>query len=383
MTVSKQYPAWPCVIGALALLAAPTAEGARPAAAERHAATLFVAPAENARPAVAEPRSDAASTLFAVPAENARPAAAAPRADRALTRLAASSPAGARPAAAAQRADRARPAARAPRRTGHRSRQVLRTRAWFGPGYGVYAPFHHPAHFYGPWGPAPWGAWGAWGPWGPYPLHTGYYYREGGTVRLQVKPVETEVYVDGYYAGVVDSYDGLFQRLSLPPGRHDIELRLEGYRSVQEQVYLAVGQSFRIRHMMEPLGPGETTPPPPEPAEVEPDPARRPEPFARPETDRATAPPAASPAAGFGRLLVRVQPTDAAIFVDGEEWRTPDGSRLELELGAGRHRIEVRRAGREAYVTDVTVRDGETTAVNISLPRNQPPPEEPASPPGA
>lgn len=338
MTVSKQSPAWPCVIGALALLAAPTAEGAGPAAAERRAATLFVAPAENARPA-----------------------------------------------AAAQRADRARPAARAPRRTGRRSRPVLRTRAWFGPGYGVYSPFHHPAHFYGPWGPGPWGAWG---PWGPYPLHTGYYYREGGTVRLLVKPVETEVYVDGYYAGVVDSYDGLFQRLSLPPGRHDIELRLEGYRSVQEQVYLAVGQSFRIRHMMEPLGPGETTPPPPEPAEVEPDPARRPEPFARPETDRA---PAARAAAGFGRLLVRVQPPDASIYVDGEEWRTPDGSRLELELGAGRHRIEVRRAGREAYVTDVTVREGETTAVNISLPRNQPlppeepapPPEEPAPPPGA
>ena len=371
MTVSKQSPAWPCVIGTLALLAAPIAEGARPAAAERRAATPL-----------------------AVPAENARPAAVAPRTDRALTRLAAPSTEGARPAAVAQRADGTRPAARAPLRTGHRSRQVLRTRAWFGPSYGVYAPFHHPAHFYGPWGPGPWGAWG---PWGPYPLHTGYYYREGGTVRLQVKPVETEVYVDGYYAGVVDSYDGLFQRLSLPPGRHDIELRLEGYRSVQEQVYLAVGQSFRIRHMMEPLGPGETTPPPPEPAEVEPDPARRPEAFARPETDRATAP-AAHPAAGFGRLLVRVQPTDAAIFVDGEEWRTPDGSRLELELGAGRHRIEVRRAGREAYVTDVTVREGETTAVNISLPRNQPlppeepappaeepvsPPEEPVSPPGA
>ena len=254
---------------------------------------------------------------------------------------------------------------------------MLQTRAWFAPAYGYYPPFHHPAYFYGqPWGPAPYG------PWGPYPFPGGYYER--GSVRLQVKPVETEVYVDGYYAGVVDSYDGFFQRLSLPSGRHDIELRLEGYRSVQEQVYLAVGQSFRIQHEMEPLGPGETTPPPPAPqtgpADVEPDAAD--EAFAWPDGDRA--PPAAAPDAGFGRLLVRVQPPDAAIYVDGEEWRTPDGSRLELEIGAGRHRIEVRREGREAYVTDVTVRDGETTAVNISLPRNQPEHrQEPEPGPGA
>ena len=257
------------------------------------------------------------------------------------------------------------------------SRPVLHTRAWYGPGYRYYSPFFHPTYLYGPqWGPYSFGPWG-------YPLHGGYYYyRERGSVRLQVKPEETEVYVDGYYAGVVDSYDGFFQRLSLPPGRHDIELRLEGYRSIQEQVYLAVGQTYRIEHMMEPLGPGETTPPPPEPrAQAEMEPELEPDPFVEfgPEPTTSFA-----PVAGFGRLVVRVQPADASIFVDGEEWYSPDGSRLELEVGAGRHRIEVRREGYESYVTDVTVRSGESRAVNISLPRNRPAaPEEPAPGPGA
>ena len=256
-------------------------------------------------------------------------------------------------------------------------RPVLQTRAWYGPGYGYYSPFYHPTYHYA----AQWGPYG-FGGLGPYSYYGGYYYRERGSVRLQVKPVETEVYVDGYYAGVVDSYDGLFQRLSLPPGQHDIQLRLEGYRSIQEQVYLGIGQSYRIEHEMEPLGPGETTPPPPTPPaepDVEPPPA--PAPFSRPFTDR-TAPPREA-VAGFGRLLVRVQPTDAMIFVDGEEWQTPDGSRLELELGAGRHRIEVHREGHEGYVTDVSVRAGETTAVNISLPRNRPEPvDDPEPNPG-
>ena len=134
---------------------------------------------------------------------------------------------------------------------------------------------------------------------------------------------------------------------------------------------------------MEPLGPGETTPPPPDR-----EPSRRPRrswPRTRsPEPGPEPTTPSFAPVTGFGRLVVRVQPTDASIFVDGEEWYSPDGSRLELEVGVGRHRIEVRREGYESYVTDVTVRNGDSTAVNISLPRNRPEtPEEPAPGPGA
>ena len=139
-------------------------------------------------------------------------------------------------------------------------------------------------------------------------------------------------------------------------------------------MYLAVGQTYRIEHEMEPLGPGETTPPPPEPrAEAEVEPELEPDPFAEFGTEPTTS---FAPVAGFGRLVVRVQPADASIFVDGEEWYSPDGSRLELEVGVGRHRIEVRREGYESYVTDVTVAQRRVEGGEHQ------PAEEPAGDPG-
>ena len=34
---------------------------------------------------------------------------------------------------------------------------------------------------------------------------------------MLVDPAEARVYVDGYYAGTVDDFDGLFQRLNVSP----------------------------------------------------------------------------------------------------------------------------------------------------------------------
>ena len=47
--------------------------------------------------------------------------------------------------------------------------------------------------------------------WGHTPTVRIYY----GDVRLMVRPRDAAVYVDGYYAGVVDDFDGVFQRLTL------------------------------------------------------------------------------------------------------------------------------------------------------------------------
>jgi hypothetical protein len=55
------------------------------------------------------------------------------------------------------------------------------------------------------------------------------YARDEGSLRIKVKPREADVYVDGYFAGEVDDYDGVFQRLRLEPGPHRIELREDGY----------------------------------------------------------------------------------------------------------------------------------------------------------
>lgn len=78
-------------------------------------------------------------------------------------------------------------------------------------------------------------------------------------------------------------------------------------------------------------------------------------------------------AASLGTLSVRVQPADAEVWVDGERWQWPgDEPRLVVEVMEGRHRVEVTRDGFESFSTEVDVRRGETTALNVSLLRREP-----------
>ena len=86
-----------------------------------------------------------------------------------------------------------------------------------------------------------------------------FYYADS-SVRLQVSPKEAEVYVDGYYAGRVDDFDGALQRLRLEPGGHEITLYLDGYRSVTQKVLLQPNGTFRVRETLQPLVAGDTQP---------------------------------------------------------------------------------------------------------------------------
>ena len=54
-------------------------------------------------------------------------------------------------------------------------------------------------------------------------------------------------------AGVVNDFDGAFQRLRLSPGKHEIELKLEGYETRQMTIFVERGGSFHIRGEMLPL----------------------------------------------------------------------------------------------------------------------------------
>jgi hypothetical protein len=74
--------------------------------------------------------------------------------------------------------------------------------------------------------------------WGGYPgyysgYYSGYYGGGGfgfdGALRLKVKPRDASVFVDGYFAGRVDDFDGVFQRLHIEPGPHRIEIRADGF----------------------------------------------------------------------------------------------------------------------------------------------------------
>jgi hypothetical protein len=78
--------------------------------------------------------------------------------------------------------------------------------------------------------------WDGVGSYPAYPIVGGYSSDDQGAVRLKVKPREAQVYVDGYYAGTVDDFDGVFQRLHLRSGSHHIEIRAPGYETLTVDV---------------------------------------------------------------------------------------------------------------------------------------------------
>jgi hypothetical protein len=61
---------------------------------------------------------------------------------------------------------------------------------------------------------------------GYYAIPSGFAY---GSLRIVDAPPDAQVFVDGYYAGVVNDYDGVFQHLNLVPGSHRIDIQLPGY----------------------------------------------------------------------------------------------------------------------------------------------------------
>jgi len=79
----------------------------------------------------------------------------------------------------------------------------------------------------------------------------GYYAvvpgRAYGAVRIVDAPRDAQVFVDGYYAGVVDDYDGVFQHLNLEAGSHHIEIEVEGYSLIAFDVHVRPGQTITYR----------------------------------------------------------------------------------------------------------------------------------------
>ena len=220
--------------------------------------------------------------------------------------------------------------------------------AYYGAGYGLsigvgvgypygYA-YGYPAYAYG------------------YPY--AYPYDLSSSLRLQVTPRETEVYIDGYPAGTVDNFDGTFQRLRVGPGNHTVELYLPGHRVFERKVLLQPSNTLNVHHTMEPLASGEAEPSRP----VAPPPPPRGSSSAG--ADRRSVSPGQ-----FGSLVLRVQPGGAQVMIDGETWESGDSDRLIVELGSGVHTIEIRKDGFRTYITDVTIRPNETTPLNVAMNR--------------
>jgi hypothetical protein len=120
----------------------------------------------------------------------------------------------------------------------------------FGLGYFAYDPFlfggygyGSGAYGYGGYGYDPYQAGGG----GSYGGSSGSGYRGVGSLRLKVKPADAQVYVDGYFMGVVDSFDGSFQKLTIEEGAHKVEVRADGYTPVQFDVMVVPGETITYK----------------------------------------------------------------------------------------------------------------------------------------
>jgi hypothetical protein len=100
----------------------------------------------------------------------------------------------------------------------------------YGMPYGFYDPFYGDPYEYG----AGYGAYSS-------KVYSG---REQGSLKLKVKPHNAKVYVDGYFVGNVDQFDGAFQKLTLNGGRHKVELRAEGYETTEFDVLVTPNQTI-------------------------------------------------------------------------------------------------------------------------------------------
>jgi hypothetical protein len=117
-----------------------------------------------------------------------------------------------------------------------------------GGGYPIYYPWG--------WGGLAFGGYygGYYDPWlDPAAYPTSYSYGYEGALHLKVKPRDAAVYVDGYYAGEVDEFDGVFQRLHLDSGPHRIEITMEGYEPLNFDVRIEPNKTVTYKGEMKRL----------------------------------------------------------------------------------------------------------------------------------
>ena len=117
-------------------------------------------------------------------------------------------------------------------------------------GYGGLGLGGYYGGYYDPLDPYGYGGYGGYG-YGPY--GGGSYSRQDdddGAVRIKVKPREASVYVDGYYVGHVDDFDGVLQRLHLASGPHRLEIRAPEYETLTVDVRIIPDETITYRGEM-------------------------------------------------------------------------------------------------------------------------------------
>ena len=68
-----------------------------------------------------------------------------------------------------------------------------------------------------------------------------------GSLRLKIKPREAQVYVDGFFVGTIDDFDGTFQKLGIDAGAHRIELKAPGHETTTFEVLIMPNETVTYK----------------------------------------------------------------------------------------------------------------------------------------
>jgi hypothetical protein len=259
-----------------------------------------------------------------------------------------------------------------------------------GPRY--HRPYYPPYRYYpgirvgvGYYGyPYFWGAPYYWGHAYPRAYHypepvrlAGRYVPRGGAVETDVRPKKAQVALDGQVIGQARDFNGPWDVLVLPRGEHTLEFSAPGHMTLLLKLDVKPGAYYHLTQELlkgEGLDPRSSPEPPPAaaaaPAPVPP-PARSPR--AAPPPSEA-APPPEEPALRRGLLHIRVEPGDAAVYLDGEFLaRADELARLHgaIPVARGEHVLEVIRPGYVGVSRTVQVVGEEPTRVRIELVREE------------
>jgi hypothetical protein len=72
-----------------------------------------------------------------------------------------------------------------------------------------------------------------------------------GGLSFQISPGDAQVFVDGRPVGTAGQFTPTTQPLGLPAGRHQIEVRASGYRTMSFEVNIVAGQVIPYQGTLE------------------------------------------------------------------------------------------------------------------------------------
>ncbi len=183
-----------------------------------------------------------------------------------------------------------------------------------------------------------------------------------GALDLDLKPGDTEIYIDGAYIGVADQFDGFPTYLWLDEGTYELAFYKEGYETIFRRYTVFHGVTIDVNDRMRP---GQAVLPTP-PASAYPS---SPEPEL--ERDAPAGEPAAAGVSGDdGRVVINATPGDAAVYLDGHFVGTA-AELADLTAGLivepGDHIVDVIRPGYENQRLPLSVAAGERVDLELDL----------------